>query len=122
MTPRTLATVLLRILAIWIILESVLSALDLFIGSWNSTRGSGWTSYPMAPQMDASIYLHDSYYVVAGNIYSMIPLGARCIIGALLLWRSGPLARLLTRDVQSPESGSGSISGAASGSGSGVES
>lgn len=122
MTPRTLATVLLRILAIWIILESVLSALDVFIGAWNVTRGSGWSSYPMTSNIDATMVLNDSYYVVAGNFYSVMMLGARCIIGALLLWRSGPLARLLTRDVQSPESGSGSISGAASGSGSGSES
>jgi hypothetical protein len=72
----------------------------------------------MTTEMDASTFLNDSYYVVAGNSNTVSALGARCIIGALLLWRSGPLARLLTRDVQSPESGSVGSTGSAGSAGS----
>lgn len=103
MTPSSFATVLFRFLGVWLVLASLLVALDAAFLRWSLAGAAtpGWTSYPPLPDLaatfspDSNLFLHDTYYTMSGAPFGLGGVLSRIILGALLILLGGPLGRWL---------------------------
>ena len=94
MSARTAATVGVRVIALWLILESILSVFPIFgampLGMHRRYQdGLSFSS--------ADFYLHDTYYVIVHYTPMLTALLPSLLVGVLLLTFSKRVASLLIR-------------------------
>lgn len=104
MTPRALATVLVRVLGVWLSIEALFRLGELLVWASSTRRvsdGTGWTSYPpIDVTVGASeLYLHDTYYVISHAALSFVPSLLKLGLGILFIWGAHRIARLICSGV-----------------------
>jgi heme/copper-type cytochrome/quinol oxidase subunit 1 len=101
MTPRAFATILVRVLGVWLSIEALFRFGDLVTWVSSIPRAedtAGWTNYPpIAGQSD--LYLHDTYYVISHPAVSFIPPALKLILGVAFIFAAHRIARLLCSGV-----------------------
>lgn len=106
MTPTTAAAVGLRLIGLWILLESIftLGALivvhrDLMTG----VPGAHSAFYEGNPIINAGsdLHLHDTYFIVPHFWLTVAAPLLRLLVGLVLLIFSKPLARVIARGLDS---------------------
>src|SRR5918997_1094729 len=105
MTPRATAAVLLRVVGLWLIIQSALDGFNVVLAHRAGMAGSpstNWTSYdPTSTQSTTTdFYLHDTYYVFAHSPPAVIRCGLCLAFGLVLIFASKPLARLVAHNVE----------------------
>ena len=106
MNARTTAAVGLRLIGLWLVLESILSLFYSFFGPFGPFAplplGAHRRYYDGGASVDLN--LHDTYYVITHFtpvFFGIIPGFA---VGCILLTFSKPFSRLLARNLQEPDS------------------
>jgi hypothetical protein len=108
MSPRNFSAIVLRLLAVWFLVEGLLSAVDvvlihreLMLGMAGVHRRLYQGSTPLVFSTGGNMYLHDIYYLVSQSNPALVPTALR-LVGSMVLWfGSKPMARYLTRDLDS---------------------
>lgn len=103
MTPRAFAAVGLRLIGVWFLLEAAFGSFSMFLMHRELMAGMpgvhrryyGSEQEVAMPKPD--FYLHDSYYVVSRFAPGFTGIGLRLAAGVILLFASRPLARLISR-------------------------
>jgi heme/copper-type cytochrome/quinol oxidase subunit 1 len=102
MNAQSLATVLIRVLAIYWFVEAMIIWGDAAVQHWAvlSASGSGWTHYPPLSYAASDLFLHDTYYVFRA------PTGSAAIrfaLGLVLIISSGWIGRAIAPAAQPHE-------------------
>ena len=110
MTPKIFSTLVLRLFAVWFLVEGLLSAVDVvsihqdLMGGLQGVHRRWYLSpTPSTPLGGENMSLHDAYFVVAHSNPALIPTTLR-LVGGLILWFSSkPMSRFLTHDLEHPD-------------------
>lgn len=99
MTPRAAAAVGLRVIGVWLLLEAAFGAFSVHRAMMSGMPGVHRRFYDgmTVAASTADLYLHDAYYVVSHFAPGVVDVGLRLAAGLLLLFASKPLARLVSR-------------------------
>ena len=105
MSPRAFSAVILRLIGMWFLIEAAFGLVGIFFFHRALMTGAAGVHrrwYDGAPQplaYPADTYLHDTYYVVSQFAPDLVGTGLRLTAGLVLLLGSRPLARLLSRNL-----------------------
>jgi len=106
MTPRTVATIGLRLLAFWLFLEAFFSLVSVFFLHREIMEGRPGVHrryYDGGQQIaDGGLhfYLHNSYYVASQFAPALVGVGLRFATGLVLLIAARPVAGIISRGVE----------------------
>src|ERR1700677_3938346 len=107
MTPRTVATIGLRILAIWVLLEALFGFVSIIFLHREMMAGFPGIHrrYYDGGQHIADgglyFYLHDTYYIASQFAPFLVGVGLRLAAGLILLLASKGIARIVSRRLES---------------------
>jgi heme/copper-type cytochrome/quinol oxidase subunit 1 len=107
MTPRAFATILVRILGVWLSIEALSRLGELVVWASNVRRGpdaTGWTSYPPIETTvgTSELYLHDTYYVISHATVSFVPAALKLLLGVVSIVAARRVARLVCSGIDQP--------------------
>jgi heme/copper-type cytochrome/quinol oxidase subunit 1 len=109
MAPKAFATILLRVLGLWLAVDALSQFSEFLFAAWRvrrSLQSSGWTSYPPLGDITSTSEssLHDTYYVIAHSSVSLVSPSFKLLLGLILLFAAHRVARLLCAGVESTNS------------------
>jgi len=100
-TAKLFAAVLLRLAAVWLILQSALRLLDGLLLTWANhvtTHQVHW-SFFQPPPPGVAMYFHDTYFTIDPS-RTGIGMATRLVAGLLIFILSKRLAGLFTRGLE----------------------
>src|SRR5687768_10139792 len=105
MTPRAFATVLVRVLGLWLAVDALcrIGELAIWASSARQVPGSsGWTSYPPIETTvgTSELYLHDTYYFISATAFAFLSPALKFLVGLLFFCFARRTARLLCSGVE----------------------
>jgi heme/copper-type cytochrome/quinol oxidase subunit 1 len=105
MTAKSLSTVLLRVLGLWLILDAFFRISELLVSGWmgrGASASAGWTSYPplASPVSTSDLYLNDTYYVISHLSPTFVSPGLKLLVGLLLFFAARRFARILSSGLE----------------------
>ena len=107
MTPRAFASVLVRVLGIWLSIDALFRLGELLVWAASTRQAAGttgWTSYPPLETAvsTSELYLHDTYYVISQAAVSFVPPVIKLVLGIVFVLAAHRIARLVCSGVEQP--------------------
>src|ERR1700749_3772358 len=105
MTPKAFATIMVRILGVWLLLEAFFGLVSVWLLYCDITGSAGVHRryYDGGQQIaDGGLHflLHTTYYTASQFAPSLVSIGIRVVFGVVLVLASKPMARFFSRGVE----------------------